>query len=175
MLGMIKLKMTTTKNNRNQITILGIGNTLYTDEGLGVHALYSLEDKFSTDQQVELIDGSTDGMSLLGPVEDTDYLIVIDAINAGKEGGHIIELHGDEIPAYYGVKMSIHQLGFQEVLLASKLRERFPKNIVMIGMQPSSLELGIGLSETNEAQLPELMKKVELQVNEWKNEIAWID
>lgn len=161
-----------TENNRNQITILGIGNTLYTDEGLGVHALAALQEQYSMDPQVQLIDGSTDGMSLLGPVEDTDYLIVIDAINAGKEGGHIIELHGNDIPAYYGIKMSIHQLGFQEVLLASKLRERYPKNIVMIGMQPTSLELGIGLSETNEAQLPEMFKLVEQQVNKWKNEMV---
>ena len=161
-----------TENNRNQITILGIGNTLYTDEGLGVHALAALEEKYGTDRQVQLIDGSTDGMSLLGPVEDTDFLIVIDAINAGKEGGHIIELHGDDIPAYYGIKMSIHQLGFQEVLLASKLRERYPKNIVMIGMQPTSLELGIGLSETNEARLPEMFKLIEQQVNKWKNELV---
>lgn len=161
-----------TKNKRNQITILGIGNTLYTDEGLGVHALSPLEEIFGTDEKVELVDGSTDGMALLGPVEDTDYLIVIDAINAGKEGGSIIELHGDEIPAYYGIKMSIHQLGFQEVLLASKLRDKFPKHIVMMGMQPTSLELGIGLSETNEAKLPELIKLVQQQVDAWKNEIA---
>lgn len=161
-----------TENNRNQITILGIGNTLYTDEGLGVHALAALQEQYGMDPQVQLIDGSTDGMSLLGPVEDTDYLIVIDAINAGKEGGHIIELHGNDIPAYYGIKMSIHQLGFQEVLLASKLRERYPKNIVMIGMQPTSLELGIGLSETNEVQLPEMFKLVEQQVNKWKNEMV---
>ena len=163
---------TMTKNNRNHITILGIGNTLYTDEGLGVHALSSLEEIYRTDDQVNIVDGSTDGMSLLGPVEDTDYLIVIDAINAGKEGGTIIELRGDDIPAYYGIKMSIHQLGFQEVLLASKLRERYPKHIVMFGMQPTSLELGIGLSETNEAKLPELVKVVEQQVTAWKNEMA---
>lgn len=159
-------------NNRNKITILGIGNTLYSDEGIGVHTLYALEEKFGTDHLVELVDGSTDGMSLLGPVEDTDYLIVVDAINAGKEGGTIIELRGKDIPAYYGIKMSIHQLGFQEVLLAAKLRERFPKNIVMIGMQPSSLELGVELSEVNKAQIPELVKRIEKQVNEWKREIA---
>lgn len=161
-----------TQKNRNQITILGIGNTLYTDEGLGVHAIEALEKQYGQDVQVELIDGSTDGMSLLGPVEDTDYLIVIDAINAGKEGGTIIELHGNDIPAYYGIKMSIHQLGFQEVLLASKLREKYPKNIVMIGMQPTSLELAIGLSKTNEAQLPELIKRVEQQINTWKSQMA---
>ena len=54
-----------TEKNRNQITILGIGNTLYTDEGLGVHALAALQEKYGMDQQVELVDGSTDGMSLL--------------------------------------------------------------------------------------------------------------
>ena len=161
-----------TQKNRNQITILGIGNTLYTDEGLGVHTIEALEKQYGQDVQVELIDGSTDGMSLLGPVEDTDYLIVIDAINAGKEGGTIIELHGNDIPAYYGIKMSIHQLGFQEVLLASKLREKYPKNIVMIGMQPTSLELAIGLSKTNEAQLPELIKRVEQQINIWKSQMT---
>ncbi|WP_397538830.1 HyaD/HybD family hydrogenase maturation endopeptidase [Rummeliibacillus pycnus] len=161
-----------TNNNRKQITILGIGNTLYSDEGLGVYALSPLEKLYGNDDQVELVYGATDGMSLLGVVEDTDYLMVLDAINAGKEGGHIIQLQGDEIPAYYGVKMSIHQLGFQEVLLASKLRERFPKHLVMIGMQPTSLELSVGLTTTNESKLPELVQLVERQINKWKNDLA---
>lgn len=159
-------------NNRKQITILGIGNTLYSDEGLGVYALTPLEELYSADDQVELVYGATDGMSLLSVVEDTDYLLVLDAINAGKEGGHIIQLQGEEIPAYYGIKMSIHQLGFQEVLLAAKMRERFPKHLIMIGMQPTSLELGVGLSKTNESKLPELVKLVESQINNWKNELT---
>ena len=170
---MIKLNMT--ENNQSQITILGIGNTLYTDEGLGVHALYEMEKQFESDSLVQLIDGSTDGMALLGPVEDTDYLIIIDAINAGKAGGEIIVLQNDEIPAYYGIKMSIRQLGFQGVLLAAKLRERFPKNIVMIGIQPTSLELGIGLSDKNAARVPELIEKVQQQVSAWKREHTWTD
>ena len=161
-----------TNNNRKQITILGIGNTLYSDEGLGVYALSPLEKLYGNDDQVELVYGATDGMSLLGVVEDTDYLMVLDAINAGKEGGHIIQLQGEEIPTYYGVKMSIHQLGFQEVLLASKLRERFPKHLVMIGMQPTSLELSVGLTTTNESKLPELVQLVERQINKWKNDLA---
>lgn len=159
-------------NNRKQITILGIGNTLYSDEGLGVYALSPLEKLYGTDDQVELVYGATDGMSLLSVVEDTDYLMVLDAINAGKEGGHIIQLQGDEIPNYYGVKMSIHQLGFQEVLLAAKLRERYPEHFLMIGMQPTSLELNVGLTKTNESKLPELVQLVESQINNWKNELT---
>lgn len=161
-----------TNNNRKQITILGIGNTLYSDEGLGVYALSPLEKLYGTDDQVELVYGATDGMSLLSVVEDTDYLMVLDAINAGKEGGHIIQLQGDEIPNYYGVKMSIHQLGFQEVLLAAQLRERYPEHFLMIGMQPTSLELNVGLTKTNESKLPELVQLVESQINNWKNELT---
>ncbi|WP_042351920.1 HyaD/HybD family hydrogenase maturation endopeptidase [Bacillus massiliigorillae] len=151
-----------------RIRILGIGNTLYQDEGVGMMSLPYLEEIFKDDSDVEVMDGSTDGMRLLGPVEESEYLIILDAINAGKEGGTIITLQGDEIPAYYGIKMSIHQLGFQEVLLAAKIRDKYPKHIVMMGMQPTSLELGIGLSPANEEQLPKLIELVKNQVSEWK-------
>jgi hydrogenase maturation protease len=149
------------------ITILGIGNTLFSDEGVGIHLLPILEAALKNYENIEIIEGLTDGMKLLGPVEDAENLIIIDAINAGKPGGSIIKLEGDEIPAYFGIKMSIHQLGFQEVLLAAKMRERYPKQIVMFGMQPTSLELGIGLTETNQARLEELAQRVIDQVMIW--------
>ncbi|WP_042355362.1 HyaD/HybD family hydrogenase maturation endopeptidase [Bacillus rubiinfantis] len=153
----------------NKITILGIGNTLFSDEGVGIHLLPFLKDYFKADEQVEIIEGHTDGMMLLGPVEDAENLIIIDAINAGKEGGSIIQLEGEEIPAYYGIKMSVHQVGFQEVLYLAKLRERFPKRIVMLGMQPTSLQLSVGLTETNQAKLPQLEQAVIAQVESWRN------
>ncbi|MCL6570678.1 MAG: HyaD/HybD family hydrogenase maturation endopeptidase [Bacillus sp. (in: Bacteria)] len=152
-----------------KITILGIGNTLFSDEGVGIYLLPLLEEALKDDENIEIIEGLTDGMKLLGPVEDAENLIIIDAINAGKEPGTIIALVGDEIPAYFGVKLSVHQMGFQEVLLAAKLRERYPKQIVMYGMQPTSLQLGIGLTETNEKKLAELAKVVIDQVNRWRN------
>lgn len=152
---------------KQKITILGIGNTLFSDEGVGIHLLPLLESALNEYDNVEIIEGLTDGMRLLGPVEDAENLIIIDAINAGKKGGTIITLFGDEIPAYFGVKMSIHQLGFQEVLLAAKMRERYPKQIAMFGMQPTSLELGIELTEVNREKLPELAQAVIAQVNEW--------
>ncbi|WP_394231544.1 HyaD/HybD family hydrogenase maturation endopeptidase [Niallia oryzisoli] len=150
------------------ITIMGIGNTLYGDEGIGIYALPLLEESLNHLSGIDFVDGTTDGMRLLGPVEDTDYLIVIDAINAGKPGGTIITLFDNEIPAYIGLKMSIHQLGFQEVLYAAKLRDRYPKHIALIGMQPTNLELGVGLSEINQQQLPFLVNRVKAQVLEWR-------
>ncbi|WML51741.1 HyaD/HybD family hydrogenase maturation endopeptidase [Neobacillus sp. PS3-12] len=152
-----------------KITILGIGNTLFTDEGVGIHLLPILEEKFKNDEDIEIIEGLTDGMKLLGPVEDAENLIIIDAINAGKDPGTIISLKGDEIPAYFGVKMSIHQMGFQEVLLAAKLRERYPKRIAMFGLQPSSLELGLELTETISEKLSKLAAAVINQVKDWRS------
>lgn len=152
-----------------KITILGIGNTLFQDEGVGIHILPILENMFRDDQSIEIVEGLTDGMKLLGPVEDSENLIVIDAINAGVKGGTIITLEGEQIPAYFGVKMSIHQLGFQEVLFAAKLRERYPKKIIMFGMQPSSLELGIELSPVNQQKLQDLADLVGCQVKQWRD------
>lgn len=152
-----------------KITILGIGNTLFTDEGVGIHLLPILEEKFKNDEDIEIIEGLTDGMKLLGPVEDAENLIIIDAINAGKDPGTIISLKGDEIPAYFGVKMSIHQMGFQEVLLAAKLRERYPKQIAMFGLQPASLELGLELTEKIAEKLQELAAAVINQVKDWRS------
>ncbi|MEH7109453.1 HyaD/HybD family hydrogenase maturation endopeptidase [Bacillus sp. JJ1764] len=155
--------------SENKITILGIGNTLFSDEGVGIYVLPLLEEAFKNNENIEIIEGLTDGIKLLGPVEDAENLIIIDAINAGKPGGTIIKLEGDEIPAYFGIKMSIHQLGFQEVLMAAKMRERYPKRIAMLGMQPTSLQLGIGLTETNQANLDELANAVIKQVQNWSH------
>ncbi|MEH7299851.1 HyaD/HybD family hydrogenase maturation endopeptidase [Neobacillus drentensis] len=159
----------TNRKVESKITILGIGNTLFSDEGVGIHLLPLLEEALKEVDQVEIIEGLTDGMRLLGPVEEAENLIIIDAINAGKEGGTIISLVGEEIPAYFGIKMSIHQLGFQEVLLAAKMRDRYPKQVVMFGMQPTSLELGVELTETNRQKLGELANAVIEQVHSWRN------
>ncbi|WP_020062532.1 HyaD/HybD family hydrogenase maturation endopeptidase [Bacillus sp. 123MFChir2] len=156
------------QNKEAKITILGIGNTLFTDEGVGIHLLPLLEEAYKDDMQVEIIEGLTDGMKLLGPVEEAENLIIIDAINAGVEGGTVLSLEGDEIPAYFGIKMSVHQMGFQEVLFVAKFRERYPKKIIMFGMQPTSLELGVELTETNQAKLKDLAEAVMNQVNRWR-------
>lgn len=166
-----KLKVTRVLNIRKdkQIKIIGIGNTLYSDEGVGVHLLPFLEEALSKYSHVEIIEGATDGMKLLEPVEEADYLIIIDAINAGRQGGELITIRNDEIPRYFGIKMSVHQVGFQEVLFAANLQERLPEEMVMFGIQPESLELGVELSDIVKAKLPELVAKVVEQVHGWSD------
>ncbi len=156
-----------TATDQKNIKIIGIGNTLYSDEGVGVHLLPYLEEALAGYDNVEIIEGATDGMKLLEPVEAADYLIIIDAINAGKPGGELITIRNREIPKYYGIKMSIHQVGFQEVLFAADLLERLPEEMIMFGIQPASLELGIELSDTVKRKLPELAANVVNQVQQW--------
>lgn len=166
-----KLKVTRVLNIRKdkQIKIIGIGNTLYSDEGVGVHLLPYLEEALSKYSHVEIIEGATDGMKLLEPVEEADYLIIIDAINAGRQGGELITIRNDEIPRYFGIKMSIHQVGFQEVLFAANLQERLPEDMVMFGIQPESLELGLELSDIVKERLPDLVARVVEQVRCWSD------
>lgn len=166
-----KLKVTRVLKIRKdkQIKIIGIGNTLYSDEGVGVHLLPYLEEALLKYSHVEIIEGATDGMKLLEPVEEADYLIIIDAINAGRQGGELITIRNDEIPRYFGIKMSIHQVGFQEVLFAANLQERLPEEMVMFGIQPESLQLGVELSDIVKAKLPELVAKVVEQVHGWSD------
>ncbi|WP_256760339.1 HyaD/HybD family hydrogenase maturation endopeptidase [Cohnella sp. WQ 127256] len=150
-----------------QITVIGIGNTLYSDEGVGIHVLPLLEERMQHYKNVEIIEGATDGMRLLGPVEDTDHLIILDAINGGEAPGTIYSVYDEAIPAFYGIKMSVHQVGFQEVLFASRIRERVPAHMAMFGVQPASLEFGIGLSETVSSTLDALVDRIEDQVRKW--------
>nr|WP_239984958.1 HyaD/HybD family hydrogenase maturation endopeptidase [Sporolactobacillus pectinivorans] len=153
-----------------KITVLGIGNALYTDEGLGVQILPRLESALKGVADIEFIDGTTEGMQLLGPVEATQALIVIDAINAGKEPGTCIKLEKKQIPSFNGIKMSVHQIGFQEVLSAAQLRDRLPEKMVMIGIQPASLELGTEMSPTVQSAIPGLIKQVKKQIHEWRDD-----
>ncbi|MCP8970360.1 HyaD/HybD family hydrogenase maturation endopeptidase [Ectobacillus ponti] len=148
------------------ITVLGIGNLLYSDEGVGVQVLPQIEKRLAR-LPVDIVEGSTDGMRLLSVIEESDYLVIIDAMNAGMKPGTIVRIEGEEIPSYFGVKMSIHQLGFQEVLFAARLLEQLPKQMVMYGVQPDSLEFGLELSPIVQGTLPRLAACVEEEVQQW--------
>ncbi|WP_438444749.1 HyaD/HybD family hydrogenase maturation endopeptidase [Gorillibacterium sp. sgz5001074] len=150
------------------VTVIGIGNTLYTDEGIGIHVLPLLRGALAETEGVEIVEGSTDGIRLLGPVEEAECLIILDAVNGGQPPGSLYELRDEAIPAYCGAKMSVHQLGFQEVLFAARIRDRLPSRMVLFGVQPGSLEFGIGLSPAGEAALVPLMERVCRQISDWR-------
>lgn len=151
----------------NRCIVLGLGNTLNKDEGLGVHALHLLEAELGQPEGVELLDGGVLGLNLLMLVEDCRYLLVLDAVNAGKQPGTLIELRKEQIPLFAGVRMSEHQITFQEVLGLASIREHLPEYLHLIGIQPDDLSIGVGVSPTVAVALPAVCERAAAVLKEW--------
>ena len=148
------------------LLVLGIGNLLNTDEGIGVHAIRQLQARYP-DSDVPMADGGTLGLNLLPLVEDATHLLLLDAVDAGREPGSVIELDKDDIPIFGGYRLSQHQLTFQEVLGLALIREKLPEHLYLIGIQPASLEIGVDLSPVVEAALPIMLDKAAEVLHRW--------
>lgn len=158
--------MKNTKNSRPMV--MGLGNPLFQDEGLGIHVINRLmAGDLST--RAELIDGGTDGLFLLGAVETARYLIIIDAFDGGFRPGTIKQLQNQEVNTFARIKLSAHQLGFQEVLALAQMRGRYPEQLVLIGVQPKSLDWGTKLTPAVSKAVPRVMEMVFTQVDNWVN------
>ena len=142
------------------ILVLGIGNVLLTDEGVGVRTLKELERRFSFPANVELLDGGTAGIELLRHIRNRDCLIIIDAMKSGQVPGTIVRVAGEDVPAAFRTRISPHQLGLSDLLAAAMLTDELPKNLVLFGVEPESIDIGLDLTETVEANLGKLIEAV---------------
>ncbi len=128
--------------------VIGVGSPLMGDDGLGLVALEVLRERWTLDPAVELIDGGTWGMNLLPAIEDADRLLILDAINRDEAPGTLITLEREQLPRYFELKISPHQVDLKDVLGLAELRGTLPAETVALGVQPERVELGIGLSDT---------------------------
>ena len=123
------------------ICVLGIGNVLWADEGFGVRAIEALQSRYEFAPHVQLIDGGTQGLYLIQHVQEASRLLIFDAIDYGLAPGTLKTVEGDEVPRFMGAKkLSLHQTGFQEVLMLAQLTEQFPREVILIGCQPEELD-----------------------------------
>ncbi|AFQ42934.1 HyaD/HybD family hydrogenase maturation endopeptidase [Desulfosporosinus meridiei] len=142
-----------------KIMVMGVGNILLSDEGLGVRFL----DVFAKDKlpdNVELLEGGTAGLELVHLILDVDFLIIIDAFNANAEPGALFRFHPGDlqvIPEQYEV--SFHQIGIVEVLTLANVLGHAPQTLIF-GIQPKSLEWGLEISADIEALFPRLKELV---------------
>jgi hydrogenase maturation protease len=156
----------------NRTIVLGIGNTLNRDEGVGVHAVRALESCYQPSAighrpLVEFLDGGTLGLNLLPIVEEASHLLILDAVDARQAPGTVIEMLGDDIPLFSGIKLSQHQITFQEVLGLAAVRDRLPPYLHLIGVQPADLEIGLELSPIVAAALPEVIRRAVAVLDAW--------
>jgi hydrogenase maturation protease len=150
----------------NKVVVLGLGNPLFQDEGLGIHMINQLMNEKISDQ-VELVDGGTGALELLNILEEADYLLVIDAVDGDHPPGTVRKLSGRDIPLLVTGRMSVHQVGFQETLALAAMRGRLPQQLVLFGIQPQCLDWGTELSPTVANVLPELSAMVNEQLEDW--------
>jgi hydrogenase maturation protease len=128
------------------ILVLGLGNILLSDEGVGVRIVEALEASHELPSDVEVLDGGTSGMDLLDMVAERDCLIVADAVNADGPAGRLIRLEDDNIKMLFETRFSPHQLGLSDLLAALRLVGKAPRHVVVIGVVPQNLSLGLDLS-----------------------------
>lgn len=140
--------------------ILGVGNLLLSDDGIGVRVIQELQDKYTLPAEVETVDGGTCGLDLLHFLEGVDHLIVVDAANMGLPPGSIKRLEGEAVPAFLSQKVSPHEINLPELLFSAKLTGIYPKKVVVFGIQPQTIETGLDLSPPVAAQLEELTRLV---------------
>ena len=140
--------------------VLGIGNILLGDEGIGVRAVEALIERYRLPDGVEVIDGGTTGMGLLDLMAGRERVIVVDAVKTGAPPGTIVRLAGDAIPAGLRERISTHQQGIGDVLAALTLLGDAPMELVVIGIEPADLTFGVGLSPEIEVKLAALVEAV---------------
>lgn len=138
--------------------VLGIGNTILTDEAAGVRAVEALEKAYAVPSNVQVIDGGTSGMEMIEDLSNLDFLIVIDVVKTGAAPGTVVKIAGDEIPVFFRNKLSPHQIALPDVLASLELLDTMPKEIVVLGVEPISLELGMEMTSTVAEKIPELVE-----------------
>jgi hydrogenase maturation protease len=152
----------------NRKVVMGLGNTLNRDEGLGVQALKLLDAQLGAQSDFELLDGGVLGLNLLMIVEECSHLLILDAVNIGESAGTVVELTKEQIPLYAGVKLSQHQITFQEVLGLANIRGYLPQYLHLVGIQPEDISIGVELSPIIEKGLPEVITRARNVLENWK-------
>jgi hydrogenase maturation protease len=121
-----------------RITILGVGNILLKDEGVGVRVIERLDNDFQFPDNIRIVDGGVLGTRLMGIVADADVLIVVDAVQNSQSPGTLYRLAGDQVPRRVLAKQSLHQLDLPEVLALCSAIDHTPETIV-IGIEPEDI------------------------------------
>ena len=124
---------------QSQITILGVGSILMTDEGFGVRVIQALDRRFDFPENVSVVDGGVLGLNLLGVMAEADHLIVIDAIRNQGAPGDLFRLTGDAVPERIRAKNSLHQVDFLETFTLCQFMEKVPETVIL-GVQPMDID-----------------------------------
>ncbi|MBN1693014.1 MAG: HyaD/HybD family hydrogenase maturation endopeptidase [Dehalococcoidales bacterium] len=146
------------KEKTPRVVVIGVGNLIQKDEGVGIHAIRSLQE-MDLPADVKLVDGGT-SPDLIAYTKAGDKMIIIDCATAGGEAGEIYRFKPEELEASRGTLTSAHEMGVVENLKLMEMTGNKPKETVIIGIEPAEIDWGMELSPRLEAKLPELVGAV---------------
>mgnify|MGYP001816833403 CR=1 FL=1 len=148
--------------------ILGIGNTLLSDEGAGIHALNLLQSRHPDLQNITFIDGGTLSFTLAAYIEDCDNLIVLDAAELKAPPGTVRTMAGAEMDAFLGAaRRSPHEVGLLDLFDIARLTESLPENRALIGIQPANIEWGMSPTPDVAKGLPLAVEQAVELLGQW--------
>lgn len=149
------------------ILVLGLGNVLMNDDAIGVLTVQRLQNEYRFPAGVKVVDGGTLGLDLLPFIEDADQLLIIDALEMQAVPGTVFRLEGEEVPRAFASKLSVHQMGLQDLLAVADLQGYAPRELVFWGVQPQSIEMKMELSPPVAAAMDPLLGSVIDELEKW--------
>lgn len=131
-------------NSNLNVLVLGLGNILLSDEGVGVQAIEEFQRRYDCSGDIEIIDGGTIGLELLPYFEGRSHLLIMDAVKSDQKPGTIVRI--EDPPAYFRNRTSPHQIGLADVLNVAAISGMLPQNITLFGIEPKKISTGLDLS-----------------------------
>ena len=152
--------------------VLGIGNSLLSDEGVGIHVIRRVEAELSgRETGVRIIDGGTLSFTLAGDIESAERLIVVDAAELGEAPGSVRVFVDAEMDHFIGTaKRSVHEVGLMDLLDIARLTESLPRERALVAIQPVDLTWGSELSPSVADALPLATEEVHRLIRDWRTE-----
>jgi len=142
------------------LLVLGLGNLLLGDDGVGSAAVALLLDRYQPPRDVRVLDGGTLGLALLPYLDDADAVVLVDAIRADAAPGSLVRLDGEQVAPAVATRLSPHQIGVADLLDGARWLDRYPARLVLLGIVPETMDLAVGLSPDVAKSLPDLVERV---------------
>ncbi|WP_286035066.1 HyaD/HybD family hydrogenase maturation endopeptidase [Megamonas hypermegale] len=149
------------------ISVVGIGNIIMQDEGFGVRCAEYLQKITNYPDFVQILDGGTLGMDLMPYIAGTKKLLFIDAIDIDGNVGDFYQFTGDELNAYFKNKMSVHDLGVNDMLAVLKLTDNPVDEIIVMGVKPDVVSMGTELTSAIVEKIEPVAQKAKEVVDKW--------
>lgn len=155
------------------VLVLGLGNVLLGDDGLGAAALARVERDYRVPMGVRLEDGGTLGLSLLGLLTDSDHVILVDAVRTDDPPGTLVRLDGADVMDAVRDRLSPHQVGVADLLDAARLIDSYPTAVTLLGLAPDAIDLAVVRSSAVDRGLDELVSAIVHEVQSLGYKMVW--